>query len=250
MQRMQAGPMLASGQARSRRRCAAAADEASGATMHSSPLRRSQRVTDPFSLWSAVCRPSRARKSRRRAVTGVSMLIPSRLISDAVYAGTLHDQSARSSPRGNVMLVTARPSRPADAARAVAVATGGLLRALTRRFGHTAGCRRRRYLQSCRFVARHLGIVLRRRWSPGAALSVHSDDARLDGLDIVLKGGQMGSPSFLKIEGRAANMSASAARTTICRSTRADCSRLNQRLTAAPGEYAALVARRLPAYIV
>jgi uncharacterized protein YgbK (DUF1537 family) len=34
---------------------------------------------------------------------------------------------------------------------------------------------------------------------PGAPLCrIHSDDQHLDGLDIVLKGGQMGSPDFFE----------------------------------------------------
>jgi uncharacterized protein YgbK (DUF1537 family) len=41
------------------------------------------------------------------------------------------------------------------------------------------------------------GLSYRSPCTPGAPLCrAHSDDARLDGLDIVLKGGQMGTPDF------------------------------------------------------
>ena len=41
------------------------------------------------------------------------------------------------------------------------------------------------------------GLSYRAAMVPGAPLCrVHSDDPRLDGLDIILKGGQMGPPSF------------------------------------------------------
>lgn len=41
------------------------------------------------------------------------------------------------------------------------------------------------------------GLAYRGPCVPGAPLCrAHSDDPRLDGLDIVLKGGQMGPPGF------------------------------------------------------
>jgi uncharacterized protein YgbK (DUF1537 family) len=43
------------------------------------------------------------------------------------------------------------------------------------------------------------GLSYRAPMVPGAPLCrVHSDDARLDGLDIILKGGQMGPPGFFE----------------------------------------------------
>jgi len=43
------------------------------------------------------------------------------------------------------------------------------------------------------------GLSYRGPMAPGAPLCrFHSDDARLDGLEVILKGGQMGSPSFFE----------------------------------------------------
>jgi 3-oxoisoapionate kinase len=45
------------------------------------------------------------------------------------------------------------------------------------------------------------GLSYRASLAPGVPLCrVHSDDPRLDGLDIVLKGGQMGPPNFFVMD--------------------------------------------------
>jgi uncharacterized protein YgbK (DUF1537 family) len=125
---------------------------------------------------------------------------PVRLLEDEHYAGTLRDQALALLSGGNVMLVTARPSnQPAESAR-VAVATGALLRAVMAEKSVARLVIAGGDTSSHAVAALDVwGLSYRAPMTPGAPLCrVHSDDARLDGLDIILKGGQMGSPSFFE----------------------------------------------------
>jgi uncharacterized protein YgbK (DUF1537 family) len=82
----------------------------------------------------------------------------------------------------------------------VAVATGALLRAILSKASIA------RLVIAGGDTSSHavaaldaLGLSYRGPMAPGAPLCrVHSDDARLDGLDIILKGAQMGSRDFFE----------------------------------------------------
>ena len=103
------------------------------------------------------------------------------------------------------MLVTEKPEGAPTDSGAVAEATGGLLAAIIAeaRLGRlvVAGG------DTSTMAVRSLplwGLSYRGPCVPGAPLCrAHSDDERLDGLDIVLKGGQMGPPGFFNDAARA-----------------------------------------------
>jgi uncharacterized protein YgbK (DUF1537 family) len=123
---------------------------------------------------------------------------PSRLIGDTSYASALHEKTRDLLRAQHVMLVTEQPS--GAPAQKVAAATGSLLRAVT------AEASLSRLVVAGGDTSSHAvsslniwGLSYRAPMGPGAPLCrIHSDDPRLDGLDIVLKGGQMGSPDFFE----------------------------------------------------
>ena len=123
---------------------------------------------------------------------------PSRLIGDASYAGALREKARHLLGTQHVMLVTEPSSAAPGQAQEAAAATGALLRAIT------AEARLSRLIVAGGDTSSHAvssldlwGLSYRAPMGPGAPLCrIHSDDPRLDGLDIVLKGGQMGSPDF------------------------------------------------------
>ena len=82
----------------------------------------------------------------------------------------------------------------------VAVATGALLRAIVSKASIArlviAGGNTSSHAVAALDV---WGLSYRGPLTPGAPLCrIHSDDPGLDGLDIILKGGQMGSPNFFE----------------------------------------------------
>ncbi|MDG0813321.1 four-carbon acid sugar kinase family protein [Cohnella rhizosphaerae] len=97
--------------------------------------------------------------------------------------------------------LTAQGLRPEDSSRLLGAALGGLARALTVETGLTrilvAGG------DTSGYVARALGIYAlecRQTLAPGVPLCrAYADDARLDGLDLVLKGGQVGGTRFFEL---------------------------------------------------
>ncbi len=125
---------------------------------------------------------------------------PSRLIGDPSYAKALHEKARDLLRAQHVMLVTETPSGAPAQAREVAAATGALLRAVT------AQLRLSRLVVAGGDTSSHAvsaldiwGLSYRAPMGPGAPLcSIHSDDPDLAGADIVLKGGQMGSPNFFE----------------------------------------------------
>ena len=123
---------------------------------------------------------------------------PARLTGEPAYLETLRTEALARLARRNVMLITDKPAgAPAETGK-VAAATGALLRAIM------SEARIARLVvaggDTSTLAIRSLdlwGLSYRSPCTPGAPLCrAHSDDPRLDGLDIVLKGGQMGTPDF------------------------------------------------------
>lgn len=123
---------------------------------------------------------------------------PARLTGEPAYLDELRTEALARLAARNVMLITDKPvGAPAETGK-VAAATGALLRAIMNeariaRLVVAGG-------DTSTLAIRSLdlwGLSYRSPCTPGAPLCrAHSDDARLDGLDIVLKGGQMGTPDF------------------------------------------------------
>jgi uncharacterized protein YgbK (DUF1537 family) len=195
-QRMQAGPMLAVGPSSVAQALAAANDERPRENMRPATSRRDDPVLALVGSLSPVTR------AQVEAATGYRRLDidPGRLLDDANYAGALCDQALAVLSGGNVMLVTARPSGEPAAAARVAVATGALLRAIMSKQSVARLIVAGGDTSSQAIAALDVwGLSYRAPMTPGAPLCrVHSDDARLDGLEVVLKGGQMGSPRFFE----------------------------------------------------
>lgn len=126
---------------------------------------------------------------------------PARLLGESGHAAVLRDEARRLLGEGDVMLVTDRPAgAPGDTA-SVAKATGELLRAIVAeaaigRLVVAGG-------DTSTLAVRMLdiwGLSHRAALVPGAPLCLaHSDDPRLDGIEMVLKGGQMGPPDFFRL---------------------------------------------------
>lgn len=123
---------------------------------------------------------------------------PARLTGEAAYSEALRTEALARLAQRNVMLITDKPAgAPAETGK-VAAATGALLRAIM------SEARIARLVvaggDTSTLAVRSLdlwGLSYRSPCTPGAPLCcAHSDDPRLDGLDIVLKGGQMGTPDF------------------------------------------------------
>lgn len=123
------------------------------------------------------------------------------LLDDSAYTETLRQQTLGLLASQNTMLVTRQPSDAPEGPDRIAGATGLLLRAIM------ADARLSRLViaggdTSSRAVAALdiWGLSYRAAMVPGAPLcEAHSDDPRLNGLEIVLKGGQMGPPDFFDV---------------------------------------------------
>lgn len=194
VQRMQAGPMLAVGPSSVAQALAAADGEEPSERVRPAASRRDGATLALVGSLSPVTREQVEATTAYRRLD----IDPGRLLGDESYADTLRDQALALLSGGNVMLVTARPlNQPIESAR-VAVATGGLLRTIMSKASVArlvvAGGDTSSHAVSALDV---WGLSYRSPMVPGAPLCrVHSDDARLNGLDIILKGGQMGSPDF------------------------------------------------------
>lgn len=127
-----------------------------------------------------------------------------RLLADESYGAELRAAALSKLGQGDVMLVTEQPAGAPAAAGAVAEATGALLATII------AGARLGRLVvaggDTSTMAIRSLpfwGLSYLRPCVPGAPVCrAHSDDPRLGGLEIVLKGGQMGPPDFFNNEAR------------------------------------------------
>lgn len=123
---------------------------------------------------------------------------PARLTGEPSYPDGLRAEALSRLAERNVMLITDRPAGAPVETGKVAAATGALLRAIM------AEARIARLVvaggDTSTLAIRALdlwGLSYRSPCTPGAPLCrAHSDDPSLDGLDIVLKGGQMGTPDF------------------------------------------------------
>ncbi|TCR67572.1 four-carbon acid sugar kinase family protein [Bosea sp. BK604] len=124
-----------------------------------------------------------------------------KLRGEPAYAEALRAETHKHLSERNVMLVTERPAQSAGATESVALATGALLRAIV---SETSLAR----LVVCGGDTSSLAIKALDLWGlsyrapmvPGAPLCrAHSDDIGLDGIDIILKGGQMGPPDFFAL---------------------------------------------------
>jgi uncharacterized protein YgbK (DUF1537 family) len=199
--RMQAGPMLAVGPSSVAQALAAAHDEGPSEPRPSERTRPvgSRRDGHVLALVGSLSPVTRAQVVAATSYRRLD-IDPGRLLENESYADTLCSQALALLSGGNLMLVTERPSgEPAVAAR-VAIATGGLLRAVMSKASVArlviAGGDTSSHAVSALDV---WGLSYRGPMVPGAPLCrVHSDDARLDGLEVILKGGQMGSPSFFE----------------------------------------------------
>lgn len=121
-----------------------------------------------------------------------------RLLADEGYPAELRKSALSRLAQGDVMLVTEQPAGAPAAAGAVAEATGALLAAIIAeaRLGRLVVAGGDTSTMAIRSLTLW-GLAYRGPCVPGAPLCrAHSDDPRLDGLDIVLKGGQMGPPGF------------------------------------------------------
>ncbi|MDQ8726867.1 four-carbon acid sugar kinase family protein [Bradyrhizobium sp. LHD-71] len=123
---------------------------------------------------------------------------PARLLNDAAYADATCRQSLRLLSGRNVMLLTEPARHQPKQAEHLALATGKLLRAIL------SDATVSRIIVAGGDTSSHAiaaldvwGLSYRAPMVPGAPLCrIHSDEPRLDGLDIVLKGGQIGPPNF------------------------------------------------------
>lgn len=124
-----------------------------------------------------------------------------KLRAEPAYAEALTTETQKHLHERNVMLVTERPAQSAGATESAALATGALLRAIV---GESTLSR----LVICGGDTSSLAIKTLDLWGlsyrapmvPGAPLCrAHSDDVGLDGIDIILKGGQMGPPDFFAL---------------------------------------------------
>ncbi|AMJ63188.1 four-carbon acid sugar kinase family protein [Bosea sp. PAMC 26642] len=128
---------------------------------------------------------------------------PGRL-GDAGYRNDLLDATISHLGTGDVMLITDRPDGAPQDAASVAAATAALLRAIVERVTLSrlivaGGDTSSQAIQALDIW----GLGYRAACVPGAPLCrVHSDLPQLDGLDIILKGGQMGPPDFFDVAAR------------------------------------------------
>lgn len=191
--RMASAPMLAVGPS-SIAQVLAAADDRSKIASSKVPIRAHGPILALVGSLSPVTRAQVAAASGYQRID----VDPGLLVDDAGYADALRERAVRALPGGNVMLVTARPCGVPGRAEQAAVATGKLLCAIM------SDATAPRIVVAGGDTSSHAvaaldmwGLSYRAPLVPGAPLCrIHSDNARLDGLDIVLKGGQMGPVDF------------------------------------------------------
>ena len=191
--RLGAGPMLAVGPSSVARALASVWDEpaANRGVPDAAP-----RIGGP--VLALVGSLSPVTRAQVTATSGYQIIPidPARLLSDAGHARALRREAVAQLARGHVMLVT-DTAHSADIA-GVASATGKLLGAVL------AEADVSRIVVAGGDTSSHAvaaldawGLSYRAPMVAGAPLCrLHSDDARFNGRDIILKGGQMGPVSF------------------------------------------------------
>jgi uncharacterized protein YgbK (DUF1537 family) len=193
-ERMSAGPMLAIG-------ASSVAQAFAGFPQAAQPempkLARSASGGSLLALVGSLSPVSRAQVELAEGYDRIA-IDPARLTSEPAYREALGTEALARLAQRNVMLITDKPTgAPAETGQ-VAAATGALLRMIMNEARITrlvvAGG------DTSTLAIRSLdlwGLSYRSPCTSGAPLCrAHSDDPRLDGLDIVLKGGQMGTPDF------------------------------------------------------
>ncbi|ONG50642.1 hypothetical protein BKE38_17660 [Pseudoroseomonas deserti] len=140
-------------------------------------------------------------RAQAEAATGYRRLTadPTRLLSEAAYRTTLRTEMLRSLRDGrHVLVATDPPGSAPPPARDVALATaeflaGLLAEAPVRRLGIAGGDTSSLATQGLDLW----GLSYRTTLAPGVTLCrAHSRDPRLDGMELMLKGGQMGPPDL------------------------------------------------------
>jgi uncharacterized protein YgbK (DUF1537 family) len=199
------GPMLAVGASSVARAFAAAPAESAGSAAKTAPTHIDNRHVGP--VLALVGSLSPVTRVQVEAATGYAMLPvePHRLLSDESYATGLRETALSALANGDAMLVTEQPEDAPAAAGCVANATGRLLASIMERapIGRLVVAGGDTSTMAIRSLPLW-GLSYRGPCVPGAPLCrAHSDVSRLDGLDIVLKGGQMGPPGFFNDEARA-----------------------------------------------
>lgn len=190
-ERARATPMLVIGASSVAQALAPAVPNATPSTM------RSRRKGPILALVGSLSPVTRAQVE---AATGYARIAvdPGRLLGEAGYAEALQREAGQLLGESDVMLITDRPSGLPENTGGVAAATGRLLCAVM------ADSRVSRLVvaggDTSTLAVKSLdlwGLSYRAPLVPGAPLCrAHSEDERLDGLDIILKGGQMGPPDF------------------------------------------------------
>jgi uncharacterized protein YgbK (DUF1537 family) len=193
---MEAGPMLAIGPSSVAQALATAWPGARKGAVVSAPT--TPHTGPVLALVGSLSPVTRAQVEASSAYERLGIDTAS-LVSEPAYAFALEqDVRARLAAGHHVMLVTDRPSQAPGNAESVALATGRLLRGIMA----TAEIRRLVVAggDTSSLAVKSLdiwGLSYRAPLVPGAPLCrTHSDNPRLDGLDIVLKGGQMGPVGF------------------------------------------------------
>ena len=149
----------------------------------------------PHAVASLIFRAVQGRVGPANQRIGVD---PFRLLTEFGYLQSLRRQAEACLATGDVMLVTDAAQAPPAQMERVAAATGMLLSAVLSETQVSRVVVAGGDTSSHAVAALDIwGLSYRAAMVPGAPLCrVHSDDPRLDGLDIILKGGQMGPPSF------------------------------------------------------
>lgn len=196
-ERMSAGPMLAIG-ASSVAQAFAGFPQAAQTEMPK--LARSASGGNLLALVGSLSPVTRAQVELAEGYDRIA-IDPARLTSEPAYREELGTEALARLAQRNVMLITNKPAgAPAETGK-VAAETGALLRAIM------SEARIARLViaggDTSTLAIRSLdlwGLSYRSPCTPGAPLCrAHSDDSKLDSLDIVLKGGQMGTPDFFNL---------------------------------------------------
>lgn len=195
-----AAPMLAVGASSVAQMAAELGPAQAGAASPAVSLRR------PGPVLALVGSLSPVTRLQVENATGFSRLAidPARLLAEPAHVEDLRRQALKLLGVGDTMLMTTPPEGEPLAPRAVAAATGRLLREVMReaRVGRllvAGGDTSTLAIEALDIW----GLSYRAPIVVGAPLCrAHSAAAHLDGLDIVLKGGQMGPPDFFAVATR------------------------------------------------
>lgn len=199
---LESGPMLAVGASSVARAFAAGHDKATAVAL--SPGAKHRNAGPVLALVGSLSPVTRAQVEAARGYASLPV-DAARLLADERYAAELHAAALSKLAQGDAMLVTEQPAGTPTAAGAVAEATGRLLSAIIAEanLGRLVVAGGDTSTMAIRALPLW-GLSYLRACVPGAPLCrAHSDDARLDGLEIVLKGGQMGPPGFFNDAARA-----------------------------------------------